>query len=115
MTVKVLLFAAAREQIGQQEIRLQLEPDARIADLRERLAETFPEIRELLSIKADPDTGSREIRTLAQSRLGDIEEKIKLLQRMRKTLKELVESCPGEGPKTDCPILEAPERDQAGE
>jgi len=65
------------------------------------------EIKELLSIKEDPETGSREVKSLAKTKLQSIEEKIKILQRMKKTLKALVDSCPGEGPKRDCPILEA--------
>jgi Cu(I)-responsive transcriptional regulator len=65
------------------------------------------EIKELLSIRADPATSSREIKSLASEKLESIEEKIKMLQRMKKTLKPLVDSCPGEGPKNQCPILEA--------
>ena len=65
------------------------------------------EIKELLSIKEDPDTGSREVKNLAQSKLNDIEEKIEMLQRMKLTLKTLVDSCPGEESKRNCPILEA--------
>ena len=65
------------------------------------------EIKELLSIKDDPDTSSREVKSLALTKLNSIEEKIKMLQRMKKTLKSLVDSCPGEGPKRHCPILEA--------
>jgi MerR family transcriptional regulator, copper efflux regulator len=65
------------------------------------------EIRELLSIKEDPDTGSRDVKNLAQAKLNDIEKKIEMLQRMKITLKTLVDSCPGEGSKRNCPILEA--------
>lgn len=65
------------------------------------------EIKELLSIKEDPATGSREVKNLAQAKLNDIEEKIDMLQRMKLTLKTLVDRCPGEGSKRNCPILEA--------
>lgn len=65
------------------------------------------EIKELLSIREDPDSSSREVKALALTKLQNIEEKIKMLQRMKKTLKVLVDSCPGEGPKRDCPILDA--------
>ena len=65
------------------------------------------EIKELLSIKEDPETSSRDVKSLAKTKLQSIEEKIKILQRMKKTLKALVDSCSGEGPKRDCPILEA--------
>jgi len=65
------------------------------------------EIKELLSIKDDPETSSREVKSMALKKLDSIEEKIKMLQRMKLTLKSLVDSCPGEGPKRHCPILEA--------
>ena len=65
------------------------------------------EIKELLSIREDPDSSSREVKSLALAKLESIDEKIKLLQRMKKTLKSLVDSCSGEGPKHHCPILEA--------
>ena len=48
MTFKVLLFAAARELIGQSEIHVELEDGANVADLRTRLGESFPDIKQLL-------------------------------------------------------------------
>jgi len=65
------------------------------------------EIKDLLSIREDPDTSTREIKSLAQAKLANIEEKILMLQRMKLTLKALVDNCPGEGPKDHCPILKA--------
>lgn len=65
------------------------------------------EIKELLSIKEDPRSSSREVKSLAKLKLQNIDAKIKMLQGMKKALKSLVDSCPGEGPKQDCPILEA--------
>lgn len=68
---------------------------------------SLKEIGELLSIREDPKSGTREVKALAKSKLDDIEAKMKMLKRMRKSLKSLVDSCPGDGPKRDCPILEA--------
>ncbi len=68
---------------------------------------TLSEIHELLSLKVSPHTSSREIKKIAQSKLADIEARIKLLKRMQRTLKKLVEQCPGHGPADHCPILEA--------
>jgi len=65
------------------------------------------EINELLSIRARPEANTREVKEIASAKLLDINNKIKLLQRMRQTLKKLVEQCPGEGPTCECPILEA--------
>lgn len=65
------------------------------------------EIAELLSLRADTGASTREIKRIAESKLADIDAKIKLLRGMQKALKNLVDECPGEGPKTACPILEA--------
>ena len=65
------------------------------------------EIKELLSLQADSNTTSREIKNIAALKLQDIEVKIKMLERMRETLRHLVDKCPGKGPTSACPILDA--------
>ena len=65
------------------------------------------EIKDLMTLQADERTTSREIKEMAQTKLNDIEEKIKMLQGMQRSLKSLVDKCPGEGPTSECPILEA--------
>jgi MerR family mercuric resistance operon transcriptional regulator len=65
------------------------------------------EIRDLMSLRDDASTTSREIKHIAQIKLDDIDEKIRMLRSMRRTLKKLVDQCPGEGPTCECPILEA--------
>ena len=67
---------------------------------------SLKEIGELLSLRADPGAGVREVRQLASAKLEDIEQRIRMLQRMRRTLKSLVDECPGEGPDSGCPILQ---------
>ena len=65
------------------------------------------EIHELLSLRSLPGVTSREIKQMAQAKLGDIGQKIKMLKRMQKALKNLVDQCPGVGPTDECPIIEA--------
>ena len=60
-----------------------------------------------MSLQADSKSTSREVKNMAENKLQNIEEKIKMLQRMRRTLKHLVDKCPGKGPTTECPILDA--------
>ena len=64
------------------------------------------EIKELLTLHNNQGSTS-EIKHIAENKLQDIESKIDLLQRMRETLKPLVEKCPGHGPSSECPILDA--------
>lgn len=68
---------------------------------------TLNEIKELLSLSLTSASPTREIKSIARRRLDDIEDKLKMLKRMRQTLKKLVDACPGEGPASECPILEA--------
>jgi MerR family transcriptional regulator, copper efflux regulator len=65
------------------------------------------EIGELLSLRSDEKSECKDIKQLAGIKLDDIDSKIKMLQRMRRSLKKLVDQCPGQGPLSDCPILDA--------
>lgn len=68
---------------------------------------SLKEIGELLSIKSGNGKLCKDVKQLTEEKLDNIESKIKMLQRMRKSLKRLVDKCPGEGPLSDCPILDA--------
>ncbi len=68
---------------------------------------SLKEIGELLSIKSDKNNVCDDVKQLAQQKLVNIESKIKLLQRMKRSLKKLVNVCPSKAPVSDCPILEA--------
>jgi MerR family mercuric resistance operon transcriptional regulator len=59
----------------------------------------------------DEDTTCSEIKSEAQEKYQDVSEKIADLKRIKQSLLELIDSCAGEGPKKDCPILSALEGD----
>jgi MerR family copper efflux transcriptional regulator len=65
------------------------------------------EVRELLSLRVAPDRSSAEVKAHAQTKIADIEQKIRTLRRMKKTLVDLTDACDGCGPMSDCPILGA--------
>ena len=44
---------------------------------------------------------------MQRTKIEDIEGKIRSLARMRKTLEKLIAACSGDGPVTQCPILES--------
>ena len=71
---------------------------------------SLKEIGELLSIRSDENNLCNEVKQLAQEKLDNIESKLKMLQRMRKSLKKLVDVCPGQAPLNECPILDALEK-----
>jgi MerR family mercuric resistance operon transcriptional regulator len=68
---------------------------------------TLAEIRELLALRIDHKRNSAEVRTLAQAKIADIDEKIHTLKKMKRVLSNLTERCSGCGPSDECPILES--------
>jgi MerR family transcriptional regulator, copper efflux regulator len=68
---------------------------------------TLAEIKELLALRIDHKRNSTEVRTLAQAKIADIEEKIHTLKKMKRVLSDLTERCSGCGPSDECPILES--------
>lgn len=52
MTVRVLLFARAREVVGTGEVAVTLPSEATVADLRAALTATYPELADVLARSA---------------------------------------------------------------
>jgi len=73
----------------------------------QELGFSLAEIRELLALRLSPRTSSSEIRKRAQAKISDIENKIKSLESMRKSLRKLAASCDGCRPVSQCLILES--------
>lgn len=68
---------------------------------------SLKEIRELLSLRVDPVRSCEEMRTISESKITDIDERIRALQRIRRTLRKLVVACEKKEPTSECPILES--------
>lgn len=68
---------------------------------------SLDEIRELLALSADRERGVRSVKQRAEARLGEVERRIRELQRVRRGLKRLIDACPGHGALEHCPILRA--------
>lgn len=73
----------------------------------QELGFTLSEIKELLELRMDEDTTCSEIKKEAQQKYRDVVDKIDDLTRIKNTLVDLIDSCNKDGPKGDCPILEA--------
>lgn len=65
------------------------------------------EVKELLALSFDASTSCTDIRRKADQKLSQTEQKIKDLQRIKRTLTALAAACPGRGPTAECPILES--------
>src|SRR6516225_6755483 len=68
---------------------------------------SLKEIKELLALRVDPDTTCADVRSRAEAKIADVEEKIKALHRIKKALVKLTAVCRGRGPTSECPILDA--------
>jgi Cu(I)-responsive transcriptional regulator len=66
---------------------------------------SIEECRQLLSLYADKDRASADVRGLAKAHMKEIDAKIRELQAMKGTLSKLVQACHGDE-RPDCPILE---------
>ncbi len=66
---------------------------------------TLNDTKELLSLRVDPSC--EDVKARAEAKIADIEEKIKTLQRMKKSLARLTTECGGKGGGRECPILDA--------
>ncbi len=65
------------------------------------------DIKELLSLRVDSETTCDAVRGRAETKIADIEGKIRHLQEMKRALVKLTAACRGKGPTGECPILEA--------
>ncbi|HEY3987452.1 Zn(2+)-responsive transcriptional regulator [Cedecea sp.] len=77
-----------------------------------QLGFTLEAIRELLSIRIDPEHHTcQESKGIVESRLSEVESKIKELQNMRRSLQRLNDACCGSAHSSVyCSILEALEQ-----
>lgn len=73
----------------------------------QELGFSLKEIAELFSLRVGPDTVCADVRKRAVAKIGEIEQKMDTLQRMKKVLTKLAAECEGRGPVSECPILEA--------
>jgi Hg(II)-responsive transcriptional regulator len=67
---------------------------------------TLTEIQSLLSIREGEDEDCEDARELARDKKQSIQNKIKKLKQMDRTLGELIEQCEQEGTYDHCPIIE---------
>jgi len=72
---------------------------------------TLREITELLELRVDPDKNCGDVRALAKTKIADVEEKMADLARIKRALEKLAKACRGKGPTSECPILDAIEKE----
>jgi MerR family mercuric resistance operon transcriptional regulator len=68
---------------------------------------TLNEIKELLSLRVDPNVCCEDVKARADAKIADIESKIATLREMKNALRRLATACRERAPTADCPILKA--------
>jgi Cu(I)-responsive transcriptional regulator len=71
---------------------------------------SIEQIRELLGLWRNRKRSSRQVKSLAQAHIQELEAKLKELHEMKATLEHLVHCCQGDD-RPDCPIIETLEAD----
>ena len=102
-----LIRAPARRPSGYRDYTPDVVVSLRFIRRAKELGFSLKEISELLRLEASEDATPADVRERAEAKLEVLEERIRSLQRMRRALRKLVESCPGKGPLRDCSILRA--------
>ena len=73
---------------------------------------TLAEIEDLLDLRVGEEATCRDVKAQAEDKLDEVETKIRDLKRIREALSTLAAACDGgQGPTSDCPILDAMEED----
>lgn len=67
---------------------------------------TLSEIKELLGLWFDASTRCEHVRQRATQKVGDIEAKILMLQRMKRALNKIIKQCADRGAVEACPLWE---------
>lgn len=67
---------------------------------------TLTEIEELLALWFNPNTACHHVREKATRKIGEIEERIKMLGDMKRSLRKLLTQCEQRGSVEKCPLLD---------
>lgn len=71
----------------------------------QELGFTLDEIKQLLNLRTPSVSRCESVRKRAKLRLSDIQEKMKMLRQMEKTLKILIKDCEKNKTSKECPII----------
>ena len=102
-----LLPAPPRTAAGYRVFPLEAVRRLRSIKRAQELGFSLNEISELLELRIKPGAKRAEMRARAEAKIADMDQKIRTLQAMKKTLRQLTERCDGCGPVSECPILES--------
>jgi MerR family copper efflux transcriptional regulator len=104
---KGLLEAPPRRDSGYRQYSQEVIRRIRFIRRAKDLGFSLKEIGELLCLRVDPDTTCAEVKERAQAKIVAIDVKLRELRRVKAALVQLAAACSGQGPTSQCPILDA--------
>ena len=66
---------------------------------------TLAEIKEILALWFDATTRCEHVRQRAEQKIADIEEKVRSLHKMKRSLKKVIDECESQDSVDDCPLM----------
>ncbi len=72
----------------------------------QELGFSLREVRELLALRVESGTTCADVRQKASEKVSEVRQKIADLQAIERALGTLTATCSGDGPLTECPILD---------
>jgi MerR family transcriptional regulator, copper efflux regulator len=109
-----LLEEPSRRESGYRQYPEDVVARLRFIKRAKELGFSLKEIKELLALRVDPATTCAEVKRQAEAKIADIEARIASLLRMKKALVRLTAVCRGQGPTSECPILDALDKEAEG-
>ena len=73
---------------------------------------SLKEIQELLRLRVEPGARCSDVRARATEKIADVDRRIEELLRIKSALEKLAASCRGRGLSSECPILEALDKEE---
>src|SRR5437879_4928833 len=68
---------------------------------------SLKEIKRLLDIQVKRNSSCADVRRKSQAKIGDVDEKIRHLQAIRRSLVKITAACSGQGPIGNCSVIQA--------
>jgi len=72
-----------------------------------QLGFSLREIHELLRLRVEPGYSCADIKKRVKDKITDVDRRIEELSKIRKALENLAGECSGRGPTSQCPIMDA--------
>ncbi len=101
-----LIEAPSRSKSGYRHYAVEVVTRIKFIKRAQGLGFSLKEILELLNLRVDQITSCGEVKKRAETKIAEVEARLRDLERIKASLQEITTLCTGQGPLTGCPILE---------